>query len=334
MNLFPRCRALAAFWLLLGLLPCACSTVPIVGEQSAATLSAEALHTAGRQRFDAKDYRGAAELLEFVLERHYDYAERESVRYLAAEAWFAAGELVDAFEHYRRLLTEAPLSPRAPDIARRVWQIGAELATRPAPLLGDFAAEHDVGVDALNFLVTTFPKSAYADDGWKLLADAFIADHHPEGAAEIYERLIRDYPDSEWVDLAMFRAAGTYADLTRGRRYDIDPLLWAHAALRRYLVAFADGNFATQARAQLAALEEEVSHRELELAAYYAERGSTPGMTLHLNNAANRFPDAAAARAARDRLAALQAPASLDSLDVLRPRGDRPVWRRSALDGG
>ncbi len=310
-----------------------CASVPDVNGRPATACTTEEILAWAQDRFEHQEHARAADLAEYVLRTDFEHAGIEKVRFLAAEARFQAGDLEEAFVHYRRLLEENRFTPFAPDISRRVWAIGKELAERKGRFMGDLSASRDVGLEALTFYVTHFPKDSYADDAWKELAEAQVEDHQHQGAADIYERLVREYPGSEWCDLALYEGARAYRALSRGSAFDIDPLLTAHAALRRYLACFPEGNFAEQARAELLEIEEEVGRHELEIAEYYRQRGSEYGERLHLANAAGRFPQAAAAAAAASRLAGLPEIEGCESLELLRPREERPPWRRQPSAG-
>ncbi len=315
------CVLLAAF-------AAACSTVPMIDGKRATDYSAEDVLKVAQERFDAKDWVGAADLAEFLLKNRFKFGRIEEARWIAAESRFQSGNLPDAFVHYQRLLDENPFHGQAALVAKRVWTIGKTLSEEQSASFTDFSARHDVGIEALNFLVTRFPRCDLADDAWKELAEAFAADEHWQAAADSYERLARDYPDSEWVDLALYRVADAYRRQSRGGDYDVDPLLRAHAALLRYVDRFADGNFVAQARADRADLEREIGRRELEIAEFYGERGNAGGRLRHIANAAARFPETPEALQARAILDAEGATVDLNAADLLRPREDRPPWRR------
>ncbi len=297
----PRRRGPAvARWLLAaggGLLGAlGCQTSPVVDGRPARELSEGEIRSAAEGRVAGGDDRGAAEVAEYLLRNRFEFPGRSDLRFLAAEARFRLGDYDFAFRHYRRLLDEDPFDLRAPLIAGRVYTIGRELVRERGGWFGDLSARHDVGVEALNYLVTQFSRSPYADDGWKELANVFFEDRHYQATADIYERLIREYPDSEWVDLALFRVAEAYRRQSRGASYDVEPILLAHAALRRYLRVYPDGSFHVEARARLDELESEVVAHELAVAEYYRTVGAEQGERIHRANASVPFAHSDLAR--------------------------------------
>ncbi len=311
----------------------ACSTAPEIDGRKANECTTEEIAKAAQTSFEAKDWPRAADLAEFLLKNRFKSDQVETARWIAAESRFENQELPEAFIHYQRLMDENPFHRQAPLVVKRVWTIGKTLVEEDAKVFTDFSARHDVGIEALNFLVTRFPRSDLADDAWKELAEAFAADASWQSAADSYERLARDYADSEWVDLALYKVAGAYRAQSRGGDYDVDPLLRSHAALDRYLSRLPDGNFVKSAKDDRAALEREIGQRELEIAEFYRARGNEDGRLTHIANAAARFPDTPEAETARALLAELGATADVNAADLLKPRADRPPWRRGPATG-
>ena len=124
--------------------------------------------------------------------------------------------------------------------------------------------------------------------------------------------------------------------LVREAHRKIDPvahrrLLRAHAALKRYLRLFPEGNFVAQAEQDVADLEAEVARHELGIADFYRRRGRTEGERLHLSNAATRFPGTAEALESAELLSDRFDGPMADSSELLKPRDDRPPWSRARI---
>ncbi|MFG0318284.1 MAG: outer membrane protein assembly factor BamD, partial [Planctomycetota bacterium JB042] len=319
--------------LALVLLP-ACRSIPEIDGAPVNELSPAALLEAAERAFEEERADDAIAAAEWYLTHHFDQPDVERARWVAAEARFGRGELAEAFNQYRRILDENRFTERTEVIGDRAWEIGKTLAREKAEFFDDFGADRDVGIEALNLIVTRYPKDDRADDAWKELAAAFAADGAWAAAADIYERLAREYPGSEWRDLALFRVAEAYARQSRGGSFDVDPLFQADAALARYLAVYPDGNFVAEAEEERLRLQNEITRHELEVAEHYRQRGDPSGERLHLTNAATRFPDTRAAAEARERMAARGVDPGPDSNDLLRPRSERPPWRQGPAPAG
>lgn len=312
-----RCVALAIVAASAG-----CSLVPKVDGVSALDLTSRQVADAAQRAFAANESAYAADLAEHVLKTDFDFDDLEAMRFIAAEGRFQSGNLREALPHYRRLLDEFPQTTHDRVVCKRAFAIGKQCLAAPRTWFGDFGTERDTGIEALTFLVTKFPRSDLADDAWKELAQTFFDDRQYQAAADVWERLVREYPDSEWTDLALYRVAAAYRLQTRGQAFDADPLLRAHAALERYLARYPDGNFVADAQRERAELEERIAQRELEIARFYGERDVVLGERLHRANAAVRFPKTGTAQELR------ASEVDEHSADLLKPRADRPKWEQ------
>lgn len=301
-----------------------CSLVPKVDGVSALDLTSRQVADAAQRAFDADEPAYAADLAEHVLKTDFDFDDLEAMRFIAAEGRFRSGNLREALPHYRRLLDEFPQTTHDRVVCKRAFAIGKQCLAAPRTWFGDFGTERDLGIEALTFLVTKFPRFDLADDAWKELGQTLFEDRQYQAAADVWERLVREYPDSEWTDLALYRVASAYRLQTRGQSFDADPLLRAHAALERYLARYPDGNFVADAKRERAELEEQIAQRELDIARFYGDRDVVLGERLHRANAALRFPKTGTAQG-------LDASEHGEhSADLLKPRADRPKWEQEA----
>lgn len=271
----------------------------------------------------------AARRAEWVLRHRFEDPLAFEARRMAAEARLAAGDAAQAVVHLRRLMDEHPIRGRTPWVEETLWKIGRDLVRQESRWFDDFAAAHDTGVEALQLLVVRFPHGERADDAWKELGLSFEREGRWRAAIDVFERLAAEYPESEWADLALFRAAEDYRRLSGGPRFDVEPFLLAEAAARRYLERFPHGNHVEEARRALAEVRGEIARHEWSVAEYYRGLGDAEGERVRLANLVRRFPDTEAGKKARARLRRLGVdPSALEgSVERLRPSRVRPPWR-------
>lgn len=100
--------------------------------------------------------------------------------------------------------------------------------------------EASVGFKAL---LKEHPKGEYADQAWFWLGESYYAQHQIKEAAEAFNKVATDYPDSAKHPAALLKLADAYQEL--GRKGD------AKAALQRLIKQHGETNAAEQAREQL-----------------------------------------------------------------------------------
>lgn len=246
----------------------------------------------------------AAAIAEALIEEGLPREDEAEARFVAGEGRLARGDDVEALQHYLWILENAPWSPHSAALEERLYRLGVAFLREER--YGGLFGERGRGVEALETLQVHYSRSPRADDALRLVADHFSSDEvrdYEEGA-HVYERLVEEYPNSEWIERALWRAGHCRLRLALGADYDRNALLEAQAALERSLELYPDGVASADARRDLDEVLELLAAKELAVADFYRARGKAEGERLRLANAALLYPATAAGRAADARLRA------------------------------
>ena len=323
-SLAARAAVLAAAAVLL----CGCAVTRWVGlgpdldpDEPLSTDSAEVLYDKGRRLFAAERWDESGDAFGRVWKDHPNSPLASDARFYEAECRLGMEKYNGAFELYKAFLAENPLSPHAPLIQRRLYEMGCwTIVEGSRGVLGifDYSSE---GVDMLEYLVNAFPNGDLADDALIYVADFEAASRRPQDAVYHLHDLVDRYPGSEWALEGRLRLARAYRDLNRGLDYDADALKRSAAQYRAYIeIVTAERDRAreyaevlAQARLELGEVEEFLARKGLSAADFYLYAGKTEAARQELRNVIRVFPASGAADEARRRLggpvAAAPAPA-------------------------
>ncbi len=245
----------------------------------------------------------ALELAEAAVDSEELSPEAEAeANYLAAEAALSLGRHLKAYRLYRRVLENAPWSPRVADIEDRLYEIGIAFLTLDE--YGGWFDSRDRGVEVLESLQAHFRRSDKADDALRLVGDYFGQEDVREWleAALTHEQLYRDYPDSEWAERSLWLAGHYRLRLVFGPEYNRDEMMRAQELLELSLEVHPHGAKSLEARADLVKVQDLLARGEVQVADFYAARGNVDGERLRLANAALLFPQTQAGQDAAIRL--------------------------------
>lgn len=231
--------------------------------------------------------------------------ERGEAQFVAAEAALRLGRHLKAFRYYRDVLLEAPWSVHAAVIEERLYEIG--LVFLEDARYGGWFDSRGRGVEVLETLQVHFRRGELADDALRHVGDYFAGEDVREWreAALVYERLYREYPDSEWAERALWLAGHCRLRLVPGPRYNRDEMLRAHELLELSLKVHPKGMASADAAEDRARVRELLARGEVLTADFYAGRGRAEGERLRLVNALLLYPDTPAGVEAGQRLDAL-----------------------------
>ena len=292
--------------------------------------------------YDAGNVEGAAILAHEVrIDTSESKEERAEAAWVAGEASLAEGRHREAFLNYRYILENAPWHDRIGDIEDRLLVIG-DAFLNDEQYGGTFFDDRGRGVEALETLQAHFRRSENADDALLTVADYFARDDVREyiEAALSYEQLVNEYPESEWVEKALWQMGHVRLKAAQGAQYDRDDLLRAKAALVRSVEAHPRGMFVQRALEDIAVVDEALARSEVLVADFYASRGQEDGEVLRLANAALIYPETASGKEAIARLQAagydleeLEKDPTRQSLDSVAPGELRFAEERRSVFG-
>lgn len=305
-------------WILLLFLGCAaCAGGPeVVPDEDLSDLQ---LIEAARTQLLALDFDRVLEITDELLDRPLTPRFREEALYLEGEANFALEDYDDAWDAYRDLVNDHPHSDFIAVIEDHLYFIGEyHIRGEPSIVFKDLFTSRHFGAEVLRKYGTIYQFADRADDALEQLAAFHFSRREYDLAAERYETIAQNFPDSEWADFASYRVGLCWRLSSRGAGYDRIPLQQARTAFRRYL-ARTGGQYRLEAERQVAETEELLADGEWQIAHLYLLREQDRGARLHLANCVLAYPTTAAAGLARVELEARGWDLSINSVDSLLP---------------
>ena len=125
------------------------------------------------------------------------------------------------------------------------------------------------GLEVLNGLIDDYPFMNFSDDAIFHCGNWYLKNDQPEEAERYLTRLVREYPESEWVAPAQLLAGDAAMAQLKGVDYDLGILVSAEQHYRRYLRLFPGQGDAARARESLELIESFKAQRRLRIADFY-----------------------------------------------------------------
>jgi TolA-binding protein len=275
----------------------------------------EDVYAKGEKAFGAMEWQAAAEAFGKLRRDFPKSGLASDAQFYEAESRYGQRKYNGAFELYKKYVKDWPLSPHAPVIQQRIFDIGRyTIEAGQQVFLGifDYASE---GVDELDYLVAAFPHGDLADDALVYMADYEWHARQTDDAIVHLHDLIDHYPTSEWAIEGRLRLAKAYRDMNRGAKYDAEALRRSAAQYEAYIdLVAADGDRAREyaaqiegARTELAEVEETLAGKGVDAADFYLRSGNADAARAELTNVVRDYPATHAADEARERLGDRQA---------------------------
>lgn len=248
-----------------------------------------------------------------------------------ARDWLAVLEAVEqqrfstAYELIRSFLDAHPLSAYVRDADRVLFDIAGSLDDSVRWWRPDDVAS----ATAWTLLLDRFPRSALAPDTLRLLAAHYEEGNHPADAAAMYERLLDEFPDSEWTALADYRGSLARLAMIEAPDQDRSVIVEARERFQHYLETRPEGPQRAEVEQGMARTADLLAQADLQVALFYDRIGNVPGSVRYFRAVAADWPGSPQAETARAALARLpdqtDRPPFLDAPLELPPRPERPA---------
>ncbi len=231
----------------------------------------------------------------------------ETIRSSLLEAQFRSRDFDAALETSTEILDGEPSATTIESVLMRRYEIGLSFlggATRQ--VLGLSISAEGKGLEILDGLVEKYPYMSFADDAVYHIASWYLRREDYAEAEQLFQRLLRDYPTSQWSTAAEYRIGEASLHRLKGVEYDFSTLESAERRFRRYLKLNPAGAQSDQARAGLAQIDDFRAQRWLKVAEFYIGFEKEDAARVYLRKLRENHPDTEEGRRAAELLRGLK----------------------------
>jgi len=225
--------------------------------------------------YQAKEYKEAMREFRKLL-KHYPRArEAPEAQYYIGRTLEDMGELFEAFKEYQLVIDKYPFSERSPQVVQNEYNIGLVLleGQEGRGMLKDTFAWDKY--DVIEVFRTVIKNAPYGDLApiaqYKIGLYLMEKGLYPEARDEL-EKVINDYPESEWVKAAKYQIAVTDAKRSTKAAYDQRVTKSAVEEFEEFVSIYPDAELSDDAKDQIQALRNKEAENSFLIAAYYEKR--------------------------------------------------------------
>ncbi len=240
-----------------------------------------------KRAYDRKAYGRARRLAARIVDRAPTSPVAEDAWLVVIDSHIARRNWPRAFEECEKLLARHPQTRHHGAILRREFQIGEALAASHVWLLFFRLSRLDEGIRVLERVIEHAPFGPLADRALYAIGEARFRDGDYRAAAEAYDRLLKQYPNSDLVIRARVRRATANQRLAEGPAYDSVP---AEAA-RRDMEDLARMSGSKRVARYARDLRDMTARGDYDSGLFYFSRYSIDGGVRYMKAVMARYPD-------------------------------------------
>lgn len=232
----------------------------------------------------------------------------------AAEAQFFIGVCLenlnkpyDAFKAYDKVIKKYPFSERADEIVEREYEIGEKLFKIQRSKFVEAVAGRDYNVvEILRAVINNAPYGKYAPIAqYKIGLFYKSVGMFPE-AREEFEKVINDYPQSEWVKAAKYQIALVDTQSSLKPTYDQTNTAQAVKGFEEFVRTYPDAELSSEAQKQMQELRNKEAESEFNIAKFYEKQRKIDSAKIYYKHIISEYPESPSANLAMERLKSLE----------------------------
>jgi outer membrane assembly lipoprotein YfiO len=232
----------------------------------------------------------------------------------AAEAQFYLGlieeksnRLYEAFLEYQKVIDKYPFSERIQEIIERQYKIGEAFMEGKAKLgMGKNILVEHPSIEIFRKVVENSTYGPLAPIAQYKLGLVLKSLGRFQEAEEEFEKVLSNYPNSEWFSAAKFQIASCKASLSRSPDYDQERTAEAKEMFEEFVKEHPDATLSKEAERNIEELKEKEAKSNFDIGFFYERQKIYDSAKLYYNFVIENYPKSIWAAKAFERLQALE----------------------------
>lgn len=247
-----------------------------------------------------KDYSVAIRKLEQLTEVFPASPYAAKARYRIGEIYQMAGEKEKAFKSYQKVIDNYPGSDLVTTAVSKQFVIGGQFANKRQS--GWFSFLRSDPADLLTRTVTAAPYAVEAEKALYDLGNYHFRERHFQKAIDTFDRLVQDYPESQYGPAAELKAGEAGFKLYRKQKNNEDLLLNSSTRLAAFLARYPDNKDKDRAQRLYGQTRELLAEKVLEVAQFYEKNKNRKAAKVYFEKVVIEYPETEAARKAKGKI--------------------------------
>lgn len=257
--------------------------------------------------YDEKKYEDAKREFRKLLRQYPKSFEASESQYYLGLIEEVQGSLYEAYEAYQKVIDKYPFSERIQEIIEREYKIGeAFMAGEKRKAIGITLPVENPAIEIFSKVIensTYGPLAPKAQYKLGLVLKGLMRYYEAE---EAFNKVITNYPNSEWVEAAKFQIASCRAAVSRGPDYDQGAAREAKEKFEDFVKEHPDAVLSREAEKNINHLKEKEAEANFNTGRFYEKQKAYEAAKVYYNDILNNYPDSVWAVKALERLQVME----------------------------
>jgi len=240
--------------------------------------------------YDIKKYEDAKREFKKLLHSYPKSAEAAESQYYLGLTEEAQGNLYEAYLAYQKVIDKYPFSERIQEIIGREYKIAeAFMAGEKRKALGVQLPVENPSIEIFTKIIDNSnygPLASAAQYKLGLVLKGLMRYYEAE---EAFNKVITNYPDSEWTEPARFQIASCRASLSRSPDYDQGATREAKEKFENFVKEHPDATLSRDAEKNINQLREKEAEGNYNIGRFYEKQKAYEAARVYYNDTVNNY---------------------------------------------
>jgi len=257
--------------------------------------------------YDEKKYEDAKREFKKLLRTYPKSFEASESQYYLGLVEEEQGNLYKAYLAYQKVIDKYPFSQRIQEIIEREYKIGeAFMSGEKRKAMGVPLPVENPSIEIFTKVIensTYGPLAAKTQYKLGLVLKSLLRYYEAE---EAFNKVISNYPDSEWVEAAKYQIASCRAAVSRGPDYDQGAAKEAKEKFEEFVREHPDAILSRDAEKNIEQLKEKEAESNYDIGRFYEKQKAYEAAKIYYNDIIYNYPHSVWAARALERMQVLE----------------------------
>ncbi len=253
--------------------------------------------------YDTKDYEQAKREFKKVLKEYSKSFEASEAQYYLAVIEEKQGNLYPAFLAYQAVIDKYPFSERIGEIVQMEYNIAeAFMSGEKRKAMGVVLPVENPAIEILNKVIDNSTYGPLAPKAQYKLGLVLKSLLRPYEAEDAFNKVVANYPDSEWAEPARFQIASCRAMLSKSPDYDQGSAAEAKQKFEGFVKDHPDAELSKDAEKNIESLSDKEAESKYNIAKFYQKQKAFDAAKIYYQDVIDNYSQTKWAEMAKDAL--------------------------------
>ena len=260
---------------------------------------------------DEIDEQLAAEIAEYLKKIKEKEGHAAGLQYKAAKVYEAEGNFISAANAYQKLIEQYPDSKEVTPALDGLYRVATYILEEGGRPRLFTESNFYIARGFFQFLLKRLPFGERAASVKHKIGLSYFYEGNFSEAISYYNKVIKNYPQSQYVEKALFGVATAYLNQSIAPPHDQTMAGRAREEFKNFQRLFPDSPLQKDAEEKIALLGEQLAEHLYKIGTFYKGQGELTAAKIYYESILNNFPETGWAVLSRDRLNELTTKAAI-----------------------